>query len=167
MTARQTGFLRSLPLKRGSGIMKIILKQEVDNLGGFGDQVKVANGYARNYLIPQGFAVLANAGNLRQLEAERAAYLKKAQVSRGQAEGIKGEIEGLTLTFARKTGEEDRLFGSVTAHDIEAELKKKGFKLEKKAILLHEHIKTLGQFTVPVKLHSGVSADLKIEITKE
>ncbi|MBI5827904.1 MAG: 50S ribosomal protein L9 [Deltaproteobacteria bacterium] len=147
--------------------MKIILKQEVDNLGRFGDQVKVANGYARNYLIPQGLAVLANAGNLRQLEAERAAYLKKAQVSKEKAEGIKGEIEALTLTFARKTGEEDRLFGSVTAHDIEAELKKKGFELGKKAILLHEHIKTLGQFTVPLKLHSGVSADLKVEITKE
>lgn len=147
--------------------MKIILKQEVDNLGRFGDQVKVANGYARNYLIPKGLAVEASAGNLRQLEAERAAYLKKTQVRIEKAGRLKGEIEALTLTFARKTGEDDRLFGSVTAHDIETELKKRGFELEKKAILLHEHLKALGQFTVPLKLHSDVSADLKVEITKE
>ncbi len=159
--------MSGLPIKRGSGIMKVILKQEVDNLGRFGDQVKVAPGYARNYLIPQGLAVAASAGNLKQLEAERAAYLKKAQVGREKAERLKGEIEALSLAFARKTGEEDRLFGSVTAHDIETELKKKGFELEKKAILLHEHLKTLGQFTVSLKLHPDVSADLKVEITKE
>lgn len=147
--------------------MKVILRQEIDSLGRFGDQVKVAAGYARNYLIPKGIAVEASAGNLRQLEAEKAAYLKKAQVSKEKAEGLKGEIEALTLTFVRKAGEDDKLFGSVTAHDIEAELKKRGFELEKKAILLPEHLKALGQFTVPLKLYSEVSADLKVEITKE
>ena len=147
--------------------MKVILRQEIDSLGRFGDQIKVATGYARNYLIPKGLAVEASNGNLRQLEAEKAAYLKKTQVHKEKAEGLKGEIEALTLTFARKAGEDDKLFGSVTAHDIEAELKKRGFELEKKAILLHDHIKALGQFTVPLRLYSGVSAALKVEITKE
>lgn len=147
--------------------MKVILKKEVENLGRFGDQVKVAEGYARNYLIPKGLAVAATPGNLKQFEAEKEAYLKKEQVRKEKAEGLKGSLEALSLSFARKTGEDEKLFGSVTAHDIENALKAKGFEFERKSIILEEPIKTIGQFTVKVKLHTDVFATVPVEVTKE
>lgn len=147
--------------------MRVILKTDVDKLGRFGDQVKVAEGYARNYLIPRGIAVAATTGNLKQFEAEKEAYLKKAQVKREKAERLKADLEALSLTFARKAGEDDKLFGSVSAHDIEAELKSKGFDIEKKDIRLDEAIKSVGQFTAAVKLHSEVSANINIAVVKE
>lgn len=147
--------------------MRVILKSDVDKLGRFGDQVKVAEGYARNYLIPRGIAVAATTGNLKQFEAEKEAYLKKAQVKREKAERLKADLEALSLTFARKAGEDDKLFGSVSAHDIEAELKSKGFDIEKKDIRLDEAIKSVGQFTAAVKLHSEVSANINIAVVKE
>lgn len=147
--------------------MKVILKAEVDNLGKFGDLVKVADGYARNYLIPKGFAAEATTGNIKQFEAEREAYLKKAQVKRENSEKLKTELEGVTLTFTRKAGEDDKLFGSVTSHDIETELKAKGFAIEKKEIRLEEPIKSIGQFTVSIRLQSDVIANINVGVVKE
>lgn len=147
--------------------MKVILRTEIENLGNFGDQVKVARGYARNYLIPKGFALEATPGNLRQFDAEKEAWLKREAAKKERAEKLGRDIEGLSLTFTRKTAEEEKLFGSVTIHDIAEELKAKGFEVEKKGILLPEPFKTTGEFTVPVRLHPEVIVDLKVEIQKE
>lgn len=147
--------------------MIVILKKEVENLGRFGDQVKVAEGYARNYLIPKGIAVEASAGNLKQFEAEKEAYLKKAAVKKAAAEKLKASIDAVSLSFARKAGEDERLFGSVTAHDIEEALKAKGFSVEKKDIRLDEPIKTLGLHTVAVRLLTDVSASVQVTVSKE
>lgn len=147
--------------------MNLILKKDVENLGRFGDHVKVADGYGRNYLLPQGLAVLATPGNLRQLEAERDAYLKKAQGRREQADKLKADLEAVSLTFTRKSGDDDKLFGSVTTHDIETELKAKGFSIEKKDIHLAEHIKTLGSYQCTVKLHMDVVASINLSVVKE
>ena len=147
--------------------MKVILKSEVENLGSFGDQVKVALGYARNYLIPKGIAIEATPGNINQFNAEKEAYMKKAQVRKESAEKLKAAIEATTLSFTRKAADDDKLFGSVTVHDIENELASKGFKIERKHIHLEEPIKSAGQFTVKVKLHPEVSAEVQIEVAKE
>ncbi|MBI5469521.1 MAG: 50S ribosomal protein L9 [Deltaproteobacteria bacterium] len=147
--------------------MIVILKNEVDNLGLFGAEVKVADGYARNYLIPKGLAVPATPGNLKQFEAEKEAFMKKAALKIAKAEQVKTGLQGVTLNFARKAADDDRLFGSVTAHDIEEALKEKGFSVEKKDILLGEPIKHLGQSTVTVKVHSKVTADITVEVVKE
>lgn len=147
--------------------MHVILKKEVENLGAFGDKVKVADGYARNYLIPKGFAVEATPGNVRQFAAERDAYLKKAAEKKAQAEKRKAEVETITLTFTRKAAEEEKLFGSVTVHDIEEALKAHGLQPEKKDIILAEPIKTAGEHTAQVKLHPGVVATVKVKVEKE
>lgn len=147
--------------------MRIILKNEVDNLGTFGDIVNVAPGYARNFLIPQGLATEATPGNLKQFEAERGAFLKKMQVKKESAEALKAKLDAVALSFSKKTSEEGKLFGSVTAHDIEEGLKAKGFEVERKNIVLPDHIKTLGTHTVPVKLLSQVVANITVEVTKE
>ncbi len=147
--------------------MNVILKKEVPNLGRYGDKVKVAEGYARNYLIPKGMAAEATPGNLKQFEAEKEAFLRKETERKEKAEGLRSGIEALSLTFRRKAGEDEKLFGSVTAHDIESELKAKGFGIEKKDILLEEAIKTLGNFTVSVKLHPEVTAVVKVGVVKE
>jgi len=147
--------------------MIVILKNEIDNLGAFGAQVKVSDGYARNYLIPKGLAVPATPGNLKQFEAEKEAFLKKAALTLKNAEELKASLEGVTLKFTRKAADDERLFGSVTAHDIETALKEKGFQVERKDILLDEHIKHLGQSAVTVKVHSKVTADITVEVSKE
>ncbi len=147
--------------------MNVILKKEVPNLGKYGDRIKVAEGYARNYLIPKGLAAEATPGNLRQFEAEKDAFLRKENERKAKADKLRVEIEALSLTFRRKAGEDEKLFGSVTAHDIEAELKGKGFSVEKKDVLLEEAIKTLGSFTVSVKLHPEVTAVLKVGVVKD
>ena len=147
--------------------MKVILKKDIDKLGHYGDQVKVAEGYARNFLIPKGLAVSATLGNTRQFEAEKDAFMRKATVKKEKADKLAAEIEGVSLSFSRKAGEDEKLFGSVTSHDIEEALKAKGFEVEKKDILIAEPIKALGSFTVAVKLHSRVTANLKVEVAKE
>lgn len=147
--------------------MRIILKSEVENLGTFGDIVRVAPGYGRNYLIPRGLAAEATPGNLKQFEAEKGAHLKKMQVLRETAEAKKAKLDAVALSFARKTSEEGKLFGSVTAHDIEEALKAQGFEVERKSIVLADHIKTLGEHKVPVKLLSQVVANITVTVTKE
>lgn len=147
--------------------MRIILKSEVENLGTFGDIVRVAPGYGRNYLIPRGLAAEATPGNLKQFEAEKDAHLKKIQVKVEAAETQKAKLDSVVLSFARKTSEEDKLFGSVTAHDIEEALKAQGFEVERKNIVLPDHIKALGEHKVSVKLLSQVVANITVNVTKE
>lgn len=147
--------------------MKVILRQDVSNLGKFGDVVKVADGYARNYLIPKRLAALSTASEAKQLNAEKDAYLRKEQSVFDKAERLKAGIEALLLSFVRKAGDDERLFGSVTSHDIALALNEKGIAADKKDIQLEEPIKRLGLHTVPVKLHSRVSAGVKLEIVKE
>ncbi len=147
--------------------MDIILKKQVPNLGKYGDTVKVAEGYARNYLIPRGLAAEATPGNIRQFEAEKGAFLRKEKDKMEKAEKLRAGIEAVTLNFLRKAGEDARLFGSVTTHDIESGLKALGFEVEKKDIILEEPIKTLGDFTVSIKLHPEVTAVVKVGVAKE
>ncbi len=147
--------------------MKIILKSAVASLGTVGDTVTVAGGYARNFLIPKGFAVQATKGNLKQFEAEKESLLKKAEEVKGGADTLKGTLEGLTLEFTRKAGEEDKLFGSVTSMDIAAALKEKGHEIDKRNILLDEPLKSLGETGVEVKLHPEIIATVKAVISKE
>jgi large subunit ribosomal protein L9 len=148
--------------------MRIILKENVPSLGSFGDIVKVADGYARNYLIPRSIAIEATKSNLAQFEAERVSWDKKAQNIKEQAEKLTQELEPLELNFPRKAGDEEKIFGSVTSIDIEQELKKKGFnQVDKKDILLDEPIKKLGVYTVGIKLHPEVTANIKVWVVKE
>ncbi|MBE7414655.1 MAG: 50S ribosomal protein L9 [Deltaproteobacteria bacterium] len=147
--------------------MRVILKKDMDNLGAFGDVVKVAPGYARNYLIPQGIAAEASRSNLRQFEAEKEAHLRKLQAKRDKAESLKARLDAVSLSFTRKTSEEEKLFGSVTVHDIEEGLKAQGFEFERKDIVLDEPIKSLGEHAVKIKLHPGVSAEIKVSVLKE
>ncbi len=148
--------------------MKVILKKDMSSLGGYGETVNAARGYARNYLIPRGMAVEATPGNLRQLESERVAYVKKVAAGVADAEKLAAALEAVSLSFERKAGEEDKLFGSVTTHDIEEALKSKGFdSIDRKAITLGEPIKTIGTHVAAVKLHPEVSANIKIEVVVE
>ncbi len=148
--------------------MKVILKKDMSSLGGYGEVVNAARGYARNYLIPRGMAVEATPGNLRQLDSERVAYVKKVSARKHDAEKLASELEAVSLTFERKAGEDDKLFGSVTTHDIEEALKSKGFgSVDRKAITLGEPIKTIGSHVAAVKLYPEVSANIKIEVVKE
>src|SRR3989304_1179873 len=142
--------------------MKVILKEDMENLGNFGDAVKVANGYARNYLIPRGLAVEASEGSMKQFESQKEARTKKISKQKGDAEKLAGEISLLQLDFQRKAGEDDKLFGSVTSMDIESALGGKGYRIDRKNILLPEPIKALGVFTVSVRLHPEVKAEFKV-----
>jgi len=149
--------------------MEIILKKDIDNLGSYGDTLKVARGYARNYLIPKGLAVAATSGNIRQFNAEKDAYLKKEEQRRAEAEKLASEVNGVELSFARKTSdEEEKIFGSVTSADIEKGLKAKGFNsIDKKHIVIPEPIKKLGTHEVEIRLHGGVKASITLEVVKQ
>jgi len=148
--------------------MNLILKKDVSSLGRFGEQVRVAEGYARNYLIPQGLAVPVTPASVKQFAAEKDAHLKKMQVRKDGADKLRHELEAIKLSFQRKAGDDGRLFGSVTTHDIEEAIKSKGFSgVEKKDIHVAEPIKTTGEFTASVKLHHDVTANVKLEVVKE
>jgi len=150
--------------------MEVILKRDIENLGAFGDTLKVARGYARNYLIPRGLAVAATPGNIRQFNAEKDAYLRKEAAKRAASEKLAEEVGGVRLSFSRKTAEEgdEKIFGSVTATDIERELRAKGFSsIEKKDIIIAEPIKKLGEHGVEVRLYGGVKAAITVEVVKE
>ena len=150
--------------------MKIILKDNVANLGAIGETVNVAPGYGRNYLIPRNMAVLATKGNIKQFEAERESWEKKAAGLKSGAEGVAKSMADLDLSFERKGGadeeDEGRIFGSVTTMDIEAALKEKGAEVSRKQIHLDEPIKRLGEFTVAVKLHPEVTCQIKVTVEK-
>ncbi len=147
--------------------MKIILTEDFSTLGHIGEVLKVADGYARNYLIPKGIAVHATESNLKQFESMKEAILKKkAKVMESAQELCKG-IEEVKLTFTRKTGEEDKLFGSVTNKDVASALKEKGFEVDRKAVNIAGPVKHLGEFKASVKLHPEVTAELVITVEKE
>ena len=147
--------------------MEVILKEDVSKLGARGDVVKVAEGYGRNFLLPRKLAIEANAGNKAVVAQMKAASVRRSAKEKSQAEELAKQFEGLAVSFARRSGENDQLFGSVTSGDIADAVVKKGINLDRKQIQLHEPLKTLGEFTVSVKLHKDVSAHLKVVIAKE
>ena len=147
--------------------MEIILRQAVENLGHTGDIVKVSPGYARNYLIPRGLAYEATSGNKKRLEAERARLEAAENERRGAAQGIASTLENVSLTFSARVGEEGKLFGSVTAADIAQQLEAQGIHIEKRQIDLHEPIKALGVYRVPVRLHADVKPEIKVWVIKQ
>jgi large subunit ribosomal protein L9 len=144
--------------------MKIILIENVPSLGKAGDVVQVALGYGRNFLIPKNLALEATSANLRQLERQRESFLKKGNKEKHAAEEIAGKIENLSCTLPRPVGESEKLFGSVTSMDLQKFLSEQGISVDRRKIFLASPIKTLGSFSVPVKLHPEVSAQLKVNV---
>jgi large subunit ribosomal protein L9 len=142
--------------------MKIILRQDVENLGNIGEIVVVKPGYARNYLIPNQLAYVATDGAIRALETEKKQYEVRKAKARQQAEVVAAQLAELQITVSMQVGEEGRLFGSVTAPMIAQELELRGFSIDKRNIMIEEPIKTLGIFEVKVKLHSDLVAPLKV-----
>ena len=145
----------------------ILLREDIEHVGGRGEIVKVKAGYARNYLLPHGFATLATKGNVKQIEQERTALLKKAAIERATAEAQKEQMESLALNFTRKAGEHGTLFGSVTSMDIADAFKAKGYEIDRRKIALKEAIKETGEYTVNVKLHRDVTLAIPVTVTAE
>ncbi len=145
----------------------VLLREDLDNIGGRGDVVKVKAGYARNYLLPQKFATLATKGNVKQIEREREALLKRAAVGRSTAESQRDQMASISLAFERKAGEGGTLFGSVTSMDIAEALQAKGYETDRRKIVMKDAIKETGEFTVKVKLHRDVTLDIPVSVTAE
>jgi large subunit ribosomal protein L9 len=146
--------------------MKIILRQDYEALGKAGEVLTVKDGYARNFLIPKRIAVLANQKNIRILEEESKTLERQQNKDKRQAENIVGELEKISITATVSVGEEDRVFGSVTTQTIADLLKEKGYDIDKKKIHLDEPIKALGIYTVPLKLHQDVEANIRVWVVK-
>ncbi len=147
--------------------MEVILKEDVSKLGHRGDVVKVAEGYGRNYLLPRKLAIEATPANRAVIEQMRAAALRRSAREKGEAEELAKQFDGLTLRFTRKAGEKEHLFGSVTPGDIAEGLEKKGFNVDRRKIQLNEPLKSLGEFTVQIRLHRDVATSVKVVIEKE
>ena len=147
--------------------MEIILRQGVENLGKPGDVVNVKAGYARNYLLPHGLAYEATPGNLKRIQLERDRLEAAENERRAGAQGIAERLEQVSLTFSARVGEEGKLFGSVTATDIAQQLETQGFHVEKRQIDLHEPIKALGVYRVPVRLHADVKPEIRVWVIKQ
>ncbi|MCD6440277.1 MAG: 50S ribosomal protein L9 [Candidatus Marinimicrobia bacterium] len=146
--------------------MQIILLQDQDGLGNAGDQMNVKDGYARNYLIPKGFALKADKNNIKHFqEIARQKEQKKNRVLKKSTD-LSAKLKSLSLTIPVRVGEEDRIFGAVTSQDIAQQLKDKGYEIDKRQILLEEPIKALGIYEVPVKLHPEVTATVKLWVIK-
>ncbi len=147
--------------------MKIILREDVPNLGKAGEVANVRDGYGRNFLLPQGKAVRADEKSLRQLEHQKRVIFQQQAKLKASAEAIAQKLAGLQITLARKVGEQDKLYGSVTSHDIAAEVGKNGLELPHTAYQLAEPIKALGTYDVPVKLDAGVTGNVKVWVVAE
>ncbi|HEV2707036.1 MAG TPA: 50S ribosomal protein L9 [Pyrinomonadaceae bacterium] len=145
----------------------VLLREDVDNLGARGEIVKVKAGFARNYLLPRKLAVVATAANVKQIEQERAALLRKEARERATAEGQAALMRSLVLNFERKVGEHGMLYGSVTSMDVAEALAAKGFEIDRRRINLREAIKETGEFTVGVRLHREVMVDIPVVVTGE
>lgn len=145
----------------------VLLREDIDTLGGRGEVVKVKAGYARNYLLPHGLATLATKGNVKQIEQERAALLKKAATEKATAEAQKEQMGAISLSFERKAGEGGTLFGSVTSMDIAHALETSGYEIDRRKIALREPIKETGEFTVNIKLHREVTLQVPVIVTAE
>jgi large subunit ribosomal protein L9 len=148
-------------------MMEVLLRDDVDNLGARGEVVKVRAGYGRNYLLPRGLAVQATPANVKQIEMQRKALLKKATEEKGVAEQQAQLLNDLTLEFARKVGEHGLLYGSVTSMDIAEAFAAKGYEIERRKITLKDPIKETGEYEVPVKLHREVTANVKVVVKSE
>ncbi len=147
--------------------MQIILQEDVEKLGTRGQVVEVAEGYARNFLLPRKLALEANAGNMKRLEKMRAAFAKKEATEKGDAETLAGLLAGVSLEVRRKAGDSDQLFGSVTPADISEALAAQGFTVDKRKITLADPIKLVGEYEIPIKLHREVTATVKLAVKKE
>ena len=147
--------------------MEVILKEDVNKLGNRGDIVKVADGYGRNYLLPHKLAIEASAANKTVIDQMKAAAARRSAREKGEAEILAKQFEGVRLEFTRRAGEQDHLFGSVTSADIAQALEKKGLNVDRRKIHLSEPLKSLGEFTVPIRLHREVSATVSVTIAKE
>ena len=147
--------------------MEVILKEDVPKLGSRGDVVKVAEGYGRNFLLPKKLAIEANKANKAVIDQMKAAAVRRFAKEKAGAEELSKQFDGLSVSFQRRSGEHDQLFGSVTSGDLAEALEKKGFNVDRRKIQLHEPLKTLGEFTVPIKLHRDVTTHLKVVIEKE
>ena len=147
--------------------MEVILREHVDNLGKRGEIVKVADGYARNYLLPRKLALPATAGNKQHVERERKIVETREAEEKGQADAIASRLASVDITIARRVGETDQLYGSVTGGDIADYLKTKGFEIDKRKLILPEPIKSIGDHNVPLKLHREVTVPLVVHVVKE
>ncbi|MGA9210365.1 MAG: 50S ribosomal protein L9 [Terriglobales bacterium] len=147
--------------------MEVILKEDVPKLGARGDVVKVAEGYGRNFLLPRKLAIEATRGNRAVIEQMKQAALRRAATDTAAAAAQAKQLETVTLSFTRKAGEKDQLFGSVTSGDIGAALEAKGYSLDRRKIHLDEPLKHIGEFKVPIRLYKGVDATIKVLVDKE
>ena len=147
--------------------MEVILREDIDRLGHRGDVVKVAPGYARNFLLPKKLAVAATESNKKIVEQERQAHLRKEAKLKTEAEDLSKLLGGVTLTISQKAGENDQLFGSVTAKDVAEALEKKNFTIDRRKVLLDEPIKQLGEHRVQVRLHRDVTSEITVNVVKE
>ncbi len=147
--------------------MEVILREHVDNLGRRGEIVKVAAGYARNYLLPRKLALPVTEGNKKHVERERKIMETREAEEKGQAEAMSARLALIEISIARRVGETDQLYGSVTAVDIADFLKGKGFEIDRRKLILPEPIKTLGNHNVPLKLHREVTVPLVVKVVKE
>lgn len=148
-------------------MVEVILRRDVADLGLAGEMVNVRPGYARNYLIPQGIALVATEGNRRRFEEERRQVEQSAEREREAAQELAGELEGREVNFVRRASESGRLFGSVTAADIADELEKEGVAVDRRAIRLEDPIKDLGEHDVPVRVHMDIVPTLKVSVVAE
>ena len=147
--------------------MEVILKEDVATLGSRGDVIKVAEGYGRNYLLPRKLAIEATPANRAVIEQMKAAAVRRVAREKGDAEKLAELLAGVSVSFTRKSGEHDQLFGSVTSADIARELEHKSFNIDRRKIHLDEPLKHVGEFTVPIRLHKDVTVPVKVVINKD
>ena len=147
--------------------MEVILREDIDKLGNRGQVVKVASGYARNFLIPKKLAVAATESNKKIVEQERQAHLRKEAKLEGEAQDLAKLMNGVSVTISQKAGENDQLFGSVTSKDVADALAAKNFTIDRRKVQLDEPIKQLGEYKVPVRLHKDVTAEITVVVSKE
>ncbi|MEK7783276.1 MAG: 50S ribosomal protein L9 [Candidatus Binatota bacterium] len=147
--------------------MEVILKEDIVNLGKMGEVVRVRDGYARNYLLPRGLVLMANKKNLKGFEHQKRVIGAQREKVVKQAQGLSDKLAAVSLVIAVKTGEEGKLFGSVTNMDIERALREKGFDIERRKIHLDEPIKNLGDFEVPIRLAADVTATIRVSVVPE
>jgi len=147
--------------------MEVILREHIDNLGKRGEVVKVANGYARNYLLPRKLALAVTEANKRQIEREREAAEARELEEKAQAEAFSLRLSQTEIEIPRRVGENSILYGSVTSADLAQALAAKGFEIDKRKIVLHDPLKALGETTVPVKIHRDVTAQVRVKVVAE
>jgi len=147
--------------------MEVILRETIDNLGRAGQVVKVADGYARNFLLPRKLAYPATPGNLKVIESERQYLVRKEEKQKDESEKLKQMLDAVEIVIRRKVGEQNALYGSVTKSDVADELEKKGFQVEKRKIHMEDHIKQVGEFEIPIRLFKDVTAHIKLKVEAE